>query len=183
MPIVAFASRETGASVDAYFDGSGLQLIARRLLAATRGGQPVSRVYSWLTDANNTQPENLLRDHGDIAMAESVEAVRAAPEKQRGGVFGTAHQVATGLGSSRVAPWVNPGTAPRPEFNPHQFVRRGGTLYSLSREVTTYRDHGATGPRADQTVWDDTTDHARITQSLYALSRAQVYGLLWASPA
>lgn len=90
MPIVAFASRETGASVDAYFDGSGLQLIARRLLAATRGGQPVSRVYSWLTDANNTQPENLLRDHGDIAMAESVEAVRAAPEKQRGGVFGTA---------------------------------------------------------------------------------------------
>ncbi|WP_329000856.1 hypothetical protein OHA18_41305 [Kribbella sp. NBC_00709] len=42
--------------------------------------------------------------------------------------------MASCLGSSRVAHWVNPDPAPRPEFNPHQFARRGGTLYSLSRE-------------------------------------------------
>ncbi|WP_238163597.1 type IV secretory system conjugative DNA transfer family protein [Kribbella capetownensis] len=130
----AFASRETGARADAYFDGAGLQLLAGLLLAAARGVQPVGRVYSWLTDVNNTQPENLLREHGDVAMAETVEAVRAAPDKQRGGVFGTAQQMAGCLGSSRVAAWVNPGPTPRPEFIPHQFVRRGGTLYSLSRE-------------------------------------------------
>jgi hypothetical protein len=67
-------------------------------------------------------------------MAEGVEAVRMAPEKQRGGVYGTAQQMATCLGSTRVAAWVNPGPTPRPEFDPHHFVRRGGTLYSLSRE-------------------------------------------------
>jgi hypothetical protein len=33
----------------------------------------------------------------------------------------------------------------------------------------TYRDHGAAGPRADQAVWDDPTDHARITQTLHPL--------------
>ena len=33
----------------------------------------------------------------------------------------------------------------------------------------TYRDHGAAGPQADQAVWDDPTDHARITQTLHAL--------------
>ncbi|ONI79115.1 hypothetical protein BWI15_00020 [Kribbella sp. ALI-6-A] len=130
----AFASRETGARSDAYFDGAGQQLLAALLLAAARGGHPVSRVYSWLTDLNNTQPEKILREHRDDAMAEGLEAVRAAPERQRGGVFGTAQQMATCLGSSRVAAWVNPGPTPRPEFDPHQFVRRGGTLYSLSRE-------------------------------------------------
>jgi type IV secretory pathway TraG/TraD family ATPase VirD4 len=130
----AFASREAGARSDAYFDGAGQQLLAAFLLAAARGGHPVSRVYSWLTDLNNTQAEKILRDHRDDAMAEGLEAVRAAPERQRGGVFGTAQQMATCLGSSRVAAWVNPGTTPRPEFDPLQFVRRGGTLYSLSRE-------------------------------------------------
>ncbi|SDU79427.1 hypothetical protein [Jiangella alkaliphila] len=33
----------------------------------------------------------------------------------------------------------------------------------------TYRDHGAAGPQADQAVWDDATDQARITQTLHAL--------------
>jgi hypothetical protein len=32
-------------------------------------------------------------------------------------------------------------------------------------DPTTYRDHGAAGPEADLPVWDDTTDHGRITQA------------------
>ncbi|WP_329484295.1 TraM recognition domain-containing protein [Kribbella sp. NBC_01484] len=130
----AYASRPADARADAFFDNAGLQLLAGLLLAGARGGHPVSRVHSWLTNVNSTQPEQLLRDHGDITMAEAVEAIRTAPERQRGGVFGTAQQMASCLGSSRIAPWVNPRPAPRPEFNPHHFVRRGGTLYSLSRE-------------------------------------------------
>jgi hypothetical protein len=34
--------------------------------------------------------------------------------------------------------------------------------------MSTYRDHGAAGPLADLAVWDDATDHARITKALYA---------------
>ncbi|MFG1913077.1 type IV secretory system conjugative DNA transfer family protein [Kribbella sp. NPDC048928] len=130
----AHASRAVDARADAFFDSSGMQLLACLLLAAARGGQPVSRVYSWLTSVNATQPEELLREHGDITMAEALEAIRSAPDRQRGGVFGTAQQMASCLGSSRVAAWVNPGPVPRPEFDPQQFVRRSGTLYSLSRE-------------------------------------------------
>ena len=48
-------------------------------------------------------------------------------------MFG-AQQMASCFGSSLIAVWVNPGPTPRPEFNPHHFARRGGTLYSLSRE-------------------------------------------------
>jgi type IV secretory pathway TraG/TraD family ATPase VirD4 len=132
----AFGSRPAGARADAYFDGAGLQLLSGLLLAAARGGHPVSRVYSWLTDMNNPQAEEILRTHGDIPMAEGLEAIRAAPEKQRGGVFGTAQQMAQCLASSRVAPWVNPTIPGRLPFDPHQFVRSGGTLYSLSREGT-----------------------------------------------
>jgi type IV secretory pathway TraG/TraD family ATPase VirD4 len=130
----AFGSRQTGARADAFFDGQGMQLLAGLLLAAARGGHPVSQVYSWVTDVNNPQPEKILRDHHDDAIAESVEAVRSSPEKQRGGVFGTAQQMAQCLSSSRVAAWVNPTVPGRLAFDPHQFVRSGGTLYSLSRE-------------------------------------------------
>jgi type IV secretory pathway TraG/TraD family ATPase VirD4 len=84
----AFGSRPSGARADAYFDGAGLQLLSDLLLAAARGGHPVSRVYSWLSDMNNPQAEEILCTHGDISMAEGLEAVRA--EKQRGGVFGSA---------------------------------------------------------------------------------------------
>lgn len=130
----AFGSRPAGARADAYFDGAGLQLLAGLLLAAARGRHPVSRVYSWLTDMNNPQAEEILRAHGDVPLAEGLEAIRAAPEKQRGGVFGTAQQMAQSLASSRVAPWVNPTIPGRKQFDPHAFVRSGGTLYSLSRE-------------------------------------------------
>lgn len=130
----ASGSRKAGDRADAYFTGAGLQLLAGLLLAAARGGQPISRVYSWLTDPNNPQAEKILREHNDTPMAEGIEAVRGFPDKQRGGIFGTAQQMAQCLASSRVAPWINPTIAGRPAFDPHQFVRNSGTLYSLSME-------------------------------------------------
>ncbi|GAA3117197.1 dsRNA-specific ribonuclease [Kribbella aluminosa] len=106
-------------------------LLACLLLAAARGGRPISQVYTWLNNVNSTEPEELLRKTHDQTLADALESIRAAPERQRGGVFDTARQMASCLSSSRIAAWVNPGTVPRPEFNPHQFVRRAGTLYSL----------------------------------------------------
>ena len=58
-----------------------------------------------------------------------------APEKQRGGVYGTAQQMAACLTNRAVAQWVTrlPGDSRR-SFSPELFVRDGGTLYSLSKE-------------------------------------------------
>jgi hypothetical protein len=65
---------------------------------------------------------------------DSAADPRARSPTKRGGVFGPAQQMASCLASSRIAARINPGPVPRPEFNPHQFVRGAGTLYSLSRE-------------------------------------------------
>ncbi|WP_405063022.1 TraG/TraD/VirD4 family protein [Kribbella sp. NBC_01505] len=51
-------------------------------------------------------------------------------------MYGTAQQSAQFLVNRKVTRWVIPQGPddPRPQFNPHEFVRNGGTLYSLSKE-------------------------------------------------
>ena len=65
------------------------------------------------------------------------------PDKQRGGVFGTAQQMASCLTNRQVAAWVTPRDEDdtRPQFSPEDFVRGAGTLYSLSKE-----GRGTAGP-------------------------------------
>ena len=106
------------------------------------------------------EPVGILRDHGYRLIEEQVAGVIGSPEKQRGGVFGTAQQMAACLTNSQVARWVTPdngGYDSRPQFDPATFVggqstddhdnhnsrtaKQGGTLYSLSRE-----GRGTAGP-------------------------------------
>jgi len=78
----------------------------------------------------------LLSEHGYSLQADGLAGVVNAPDKQRAGVFGTARQMLACLTSSTIAPWVT-RTGPddtRPHFDPHEFVRGGHTLYSLSKE-------------------------------------------------
>ncbi len=62
-----------------------------------------------------------------------------APEKQRGGVYGTARQMASCLKIRAIEKWVAPvggnfSGDRRRQFDPDAFVRGTGTLYSLSKE-------------------------------------------------
>lgn len=87
-----------------------------------------------------------------------MQSVVNAPEKQRGGVYGTAQQIASFMTNREAMRWVtadgalppSPSTARNPwtaaagrgrEFNPHEFVGTTGTLYSLSTE-----GRGSAGP-------------------------------------
>lgn len=132
----ASGSREPGARTDAYFDPAGQDLLAGLLLAAALDQRPITQVYSWLTRPSNDEPVDILRDHHFDLTADQVAGVIAAPEKQRGGVYGTAQQMATCLTNRTIAAWVTPqgDNDPRPQFSPERFVRDGGTLYSLSKE-------------------------------------------------
>jgi type IV secretory pathway TraG/TraD family ATPase VirD4 len=56
-----------------------------------------------------------------------------APDKQRGGVYGTAEKVLAFLTNRHALAWVTPA-GDRVEFDAHEFVRGTGTLYSLSKE-------------------------------------------------
>ncbi|WP_431679090.1 type IV secretory system conjugative DNA transfer family protein [Kitasatospora sp. KL5] len=131
----AAGSRDAGAKTDAFFDPAGQDLLSGLLLAAATDRRPITQVYLWLTRPKDDEPERILREAGHLLTADSVAGVVNAPEKQRGGIYGTAMQMASCLINPAVHPWITPGRGPaRPAFDPHEFVRDGGTLYSLSRE-------------------------------------------------
>ncbi|NUU08381.1 TraM recognition domain-containing protein [Leifsonia sp. C5G2] len=141
----ASGSRDTDAKTDSYFDPAGKDLLAGLLLAAALDNRPITDVYTWLTRPADDTAVEILRQHGFPLTADQVAGVIDAPEKQRGGVYGTAQQMASCLTNRQVARWVTPlggNTADRrPQFSPDAFVRGGGTLYSLSKE-----GQGTAGP-------------------------------------
>lgn len=139
----ASGSREPGAKTDAYFDPAGQDLLAGLLLAAALENLPITEVYTWLTRPTATKPVEILETFGFTLQARSVEGVINAPDKQRGGIYGTAQQMASCLTNRQVAKWVTP-TGPgdmRSQFDPAKFVRSRETMYSLSRE-----GQGTAGP-------------------------------------
>ncbi|EIC06784.1 TraG-family bacterial conjugation protein [Microbacterium laevaniformans OR221] len=139
----ASGSRDPGAKTDAYFDPAGQDLLAGLLLAAALDSRPITDVYGWLTRPTEEEPIGILRRGGYDLTADQVRGVITAPEKQRGGIYGTAQQMASCLTNRQVAAWVNAQGEPdlRPQFDPAAFVRDGGTLYSLSKE-----GRGTAGP-------------------------------------
>lgn len=139
----ASGSRDPGAKTDAYFDPAGQDLLAGLLLAAALDHRAITDVYTWLTRPTDDTAVEILREHGFALTADQVAGVIDAPEKQRGGVYGTAQQMASCLTNRQVSTWVTPRGADdtRPHFDPAGFVRDGGTLYSLSKE-----GRGTAGP-------------------------------------
>ena len=157
--IFASASRDPGARTDAYFEPAGQQLLANLLLAAALAGRSITQVYLWLSNPTDDEPVGVLEAHDYPLLAAALQAVVNAPEKQRGGVYGTATQIAsfltnrqamqwvtpdaaralsptrTSSASTPANPWLSAGAARRAEFVPDDFVRSGaGTIYSLSKE-------------------------------------------------
>ncbi len=139
----ASGSRDPGARTDAFFDPSAQDLLAGLLLAAALDGRPITDVYRWLTRPTDKEAVGILERGGYELTADQVAGVIFAPEKQRGGVYGTAQQMASCLTNRQVARWVTPLSAGdhRRQFSPETFVREGGTLYSLSKE-----GRGTAGP-------------------------------------
>lgn len=135
----ASSARADGAVQDAYFEPAGRDLLAGMLLAAALQERPITQVFEWLSEPTNQEPVDVLRQHGYDLIAADVEGVIMAPEKQRGGVFGTSRQMASCLKIRAIAQWVTPqdgdsAADSRPQLDPHAFVRSCDTLYSLSRE-------------------------------------------------
>ncbi|MFD3945091.1 type IV secretory system conjugative DNA transfer family protein [Streptomyces sp. NPDC058579] len=134
----ASGSRDPNASTDAYFDPAGQDLLANLLLSAATANAPITQVYTWLANPKDDTPERILRGAGHTMPADALNGVLTAPDKQRSGIYGVAQQMASCLINPEINKWVTPLNQEdtRPQFNPHEFVRSRGTLYSLSREGT-----------------------------------------------
>jgi TraM recognition site of TraD and TraG len=121
------------ARTDAFFDPKGQKVVAALLLASALAGATIEQTYLWVTDPRDDEPVSVLREHGYQLLAASLAAEINAPDKQRGGVYGTAEKILAFLTNRNALRWVTPG-AGRIEFVPAAFVRGTGTLYSLSKE-------------------------------------------------
>ncbi|WP_314221842.1 type IV secretory system conjugative DNA transfer family protein [Streptomyces zaehneri] len=131
----ASGSRDANASTDAFFDPAGQDLLANLLLAAACAKAPITQIYTWLSNPRDDAPERILRGAGHAMSADGLAGVINAPDKQRSGIYGVAQQMASCLVNPEVNRWVTPPADEYAgEFDPHAFVRTGGTLYSLSRE-------------------------------------------------
>jgi type IV secretory pathway TraG/TraD family ATPase VirD4 len=140
----AAGTRDPGARTDAFFDPAGQDLLAGLLLAAALDRRPITQVYTWVTRPTDETPVDILRSHGFTLTADQVAGVVTAPERQRGGIYGTAQQMASCLTNRSIARWITPPaetTTWRPHFDPAEFVRSSATLYSLSKE-----GRGTAGP-------------------------------------
>jgi len=135
----ASSARADGAVQDAFFEPAGQDLLAGMLLAAAVRNRPITQVFTWLSEPTNQEPVDVLRAHDYDLIAADVQGVIMSPEKQRGGVYGTARQMASCLKIRAIERWVAPlgsnfSGDRRPQFDPDAFVRGTGTLYSLSKE-------------------------------------------------
>lgn len=154
--VFASASRDPAARTDAYFEPAGQRLLANLLLAAALAKRPLTQVYLWLSDPSEDEPVGVLEEHGYPLLAAALQSVVNAPEKQRGGVYGTAQQISSFMTNREAMRWVTVDGAPAPksaspsnpwttsrrrEFDPHEFVKTSGTVYSLSKE-----GRGSAGP-------------------------------------
>lgn len=136
----ASGSRAPGARTDAFFDPAGQDLLAGLLLAAAVDHRPITDVYRWLTRPTDTTPMKLVNQAGYELTADQLAGVLYAPDKQRGGIYGTAQQMANCLTNRHIATWITPQGPDdrRRQLQAEDFVHAdGGTLYSLSKEGTT----------------------------------------------
>ncbi len=159
----ASGSRPPGARTDAFFDPAGQDVLAALLLAAAWDNRPITEVYRWLSRPTDDTAVDILRDAGYPLTAEQLAGHIAAPDRQRGGVFGTAQQMATCLTNRQAAQWVTPagGVDQRPQFDPHTFAAGDQTLYLLSKE-----GRGSAGPLTTAltvAVIEAAEDRARIS--------------------
>jgi len=159
--VFASASRDVTARSDAYFEPAGQDLLANLLYAAALARRPIGQVYLWLTDPSDDEPVEILREHEAPLLAAALQAVVSAPEKQRGGVFGTAQQMASFMTNSQAMRWVTPPPdgEQRRQLEPREFVHGQDTLYSLSKE-----GRGSAGPLVTAltvAVTDAAEEHAK----------------------
>ncbi len=88
---------------DAFFEPAG-----QDLLAAALQHRPITQVFTWLSEPTNQEPVDILRAWDYDLIAADVQGVIMSPEKQRGGVYGTARQMASCLKIRAIEKWVAP---------------------------------------------------------------------------
>ena len=98
-------------------------------------------MYLWLSEETSEEPVQILAEHHYAVLAAALLAAVNAPEKQRGGVFGTAREMCAFMTNRQAMAWVTPPPHPAPEFDP-------GGVRVLERHALQPLQGGQGGRRA-----------------------------------
>jgi type IV secretory pathway TraG/TraD family ATPase VirD4 len=130
-----FADADSGTDTksDVFFDPEAEDLLAGLFLAAATGGMPIVQVWDWVTNPNDSEPIELLRQARHHYTASGLAMQYNADPRTKSGIFGTAKKMIRCLQLSNVHPWILPGENRR-QFDELEFLEGNGTLYSLSLE-------------------------------------------------
>ncbi|MFI6771826.1 type IV secretory system conjugative DNA transfer family protein [Nocardia sp. NPDC050412] len=130
-----FADADNGSDAkgDVFFDPEAEDLLAGLFLAAALGGRPIVQVWDWVTNPNDAEPIELLRNASKHYTASGLAMQYNADPRTKSGIFGTAKKMIRCLQLSNVHPWILPGDN-RMQFDELEFIENNGTLYSLSLE-------------------------------------------------
>ncbi|WP_280340143.1 type IV secretory system conjugative DNA transfer family protein [Nocardia neocaledoniensis] len=131
-----FADAESSGAdhTDSFFDPEAEDLLAGLFLAAAIAGKPITQVWEWVTNPQNSEPIEHLRGAGHDFTAAGLAMQYNAEQRTKSGIFGTAKKMVRCLQMSNVHPWITRGAGDRLQFDELEFVERNGTLYCLSLE-------------------------------------------------
>lgn len=128
------SATDAGAKQDAYFESDGKRLLAHLFFAAAVGRRPITDVFAWAQDPEDFTARDVLKDHGHLPLANSLEQIQKLTPKQRDGVYGTMRPWVNVLSYDKVIPWVRDMGINRPEFDHRKLATGTDTLYLISKE-------------------------------------------------
>lgn len=112
---------------------SATELLGGLLLAAALDGQPLTRVYDWLTNEHVIEPIPILQAAGFDQVARSVQSLSGLAHETRSSVYFTARAATACLRNPQIMAWVTPDPD-LPEFRTDDFITTRETLYLLSKD-------------------------------------------------
>ncbi|WP_216695668.1 type IV secretory system conjugative DNA transfer family protein [Dietzia psychralcaliphila] len=130
----ATARGEAGSDPNAYFYSQAVDLLASLFLAAAMEGRPITDVYGWVSNLENSTPVEILSGSQWGPQAADLASKYRAEPRTRSNVFSAAKNMISCLGRRQIVRWLTP-QAGAERFDPVAFASStADTLYLVSDE-------------------------------------------------
>ncbi|MDV8002839.1 type IV secretory system conjugative DNA transfer family protein [Rhodococcus sp. IEGM 1408] len=125
---------EAGSDPNAYFYSQAVDLLASLFLAAAMERRPITDVYGWVSNLEDSTPVDILSGSQWGPQAADLASKYAAEPRTRSNVFSAAKNMISCLGRRQIVRWLTP-QAGAERFDPVAFAKSSGdTLYLVSDE-------------------------------------------------
>lgn len=125
---------EAGSDPNAYFYSQAVDLLSSLFLAATMKNRPITDVYAWVSNLEDSTPVDILSGSQWGPQAADLASKYAAEPRTRSNVFSAAKNMISCLGRRQIVRWLTP-QAGAERFDPDSFAAStGDTLYLVSDE-------------------------------------------------